>query len=254
MSTQGVADLAENSGYFFKTMAGNIKIIEPREHYQKVSKEIIFSDSVDVLTLGVYVKVLTLGKKWQLNVKGLAKTLNISADKIRASFATLEEAGYLRRTRVQGDSGHFTGWDYEVASEPFTDIAKTPTSVKSERRKNRTSENDTQYRDYNEDGDRKEKQETVPSLTPPTPSEVADYVRNMVADPEGFALYFTTQMTNNGWTYGKKATPVKNWKNNVLQWVRYHKTEDFSFMRPQPSPAGIAPATIKAEQLRTLIP
>ena len=235
-------------------MAGNIIIIEPHNNFQKVAKDVILNKEIDVLTLGVYVRVLCLGKKWKLNVRGLASTLGISADRIRAAFSALEKTGYLKRTRAHDKNGKFCGWDYAIGYEPITDIAKTPTSVKSERRKNRTSENDTQYRDYNEDGDRKEKQETVPSLTPPTPSEVADYVRNMVADPEGFALYYTTQMTNNGWTYGKKATPVKNWKNNVLQWVRYHKTEDFSFMRPQPSPAGIAPATIKAEQLRTLIP
>ena len=55
---------------------------------------------------------------------------------------------------------------------------------------------------------------------PPTPPEVADYVRKFgMADPDGFAIYYVEQMTNNGWTYGKKGTPVKNWKNNVQQWL-----------------------------------
>ena len=58
-------------------MAGNIKIIEPHENYQKVAKSIIFNEKVDALTLGIYVKVLCLGKKWELNIKGLASTLHV---------------------------------------------------------------------------------------------------------------------------------------------------------------------------------
>ena len=120
-------------------MAGNIRIIEPRENYQKVSKSVILNERVDALTMGVYVKVLCLGKKWELNIKGLAALLHVSADKIRASFSILEEAGYLRRTRVQDANGRFSGWDYEVSSAPLTDIAKTPTSVKSDDGKTPTS-------------------------------------------------------------------------------------------------------------------
>ena len=68
---------------------------------------------------------------------------------------------------------------------------------------------------------------------PPTQSEVAEYVRQFgMKDPEGFAIYYVEQMTNNGWKYGKKNTPVKSWKNNVQQWLKYHKDEDFSYLRP----------------------
>lgn len=226
-------------------MAGNIKIIEPRENYQKVSKDIIFNETVDPLTLGIYVKVLCLGKKWELNVKGLASTLHVSADKVRASFSILEETGYLRRTRVQGTNGHFSGWDYEISSAPLTDITKTPTSVKTERRKTPTSEKCPAI-----NRDNTVQIETQPVFIPPTPPEVADYVRKFgMADPDGFAIYYVEQMTNNGWTYGKKGTPVKNWKNNVQQWLKYHKNEDFSFLKPssthtqKPAPSALNPDT-----------
>ena len=39
-------------------MAGNITIIEPRENFQKVAKDVILNKEIDVLTLGVYVRVL----------------------------------------------------------------------------------------------------------------------------------------------------------------------------------------------------
>lgn len=68
---------------------------------------------------------------------------------------------------------------------------------------------------------------------PPTQSEVAEYARQFgMKDPEGFAIYYVEQMTNNGWKYGKKNTPVRSWKNNVQQWLKYHKDEDFSYLRP----------------------
>lgn len=86
---------------------------------------------------------------------------------------------------------------------------------------------------------------------PPTPPEVADYVRKFgMADPDGFAIYYVEQMNNNGWTYGKKATPVKNWKNNVHQWVKYHKNEDFSHLKPSsstPTPKAPAPSALNPD-------
>ncbi len=110
-------------------MAGNIIIIEPHNNFQKVAKDVILNKEIDVLTLGVYVRVLCLGKKWKLNVRGLASTLGISADRIRAAFSALEKTGYLKRTRAHDKNGKFCGWDYAIGYEPITDIAKTPTSV-----------------------------------------------------------------------------------------------------------------------------
>lgn len=74
---------------------------------------------------------------------------------------------------------------------------------------------------------------TMREFVPPTQSEVADYVSRFGArDPQGFAIYYLEQMTNSGWTYGKKRTPVKNWKNNIHQWLKYHKDDDFSYLMP----------------------
>lgn len=66
---------------------------------------------------------------------------------------------------------------------------------------------------------------------PPTPQEVADYVRSRgFADPEGFADYFLEVMKNDGWrmNHGEGA-PVKNWKNYIVSsWERRHKNDVYT--------------------------
>ncbi|MBO7681530.1 MAG: hypothetical protein J6T17_02115, partial [Clostridia bacterium] len=134
------------------------------------------------------------------------------------------------------------GWDYEISSEPFTDIAKTPTSVKTDIGKNRISENDTLYKESIVD---KESKYIYPPI-PPTHAEVAAYCRQQgFADPEGFADYYLRCQTEMGWVK-KNGLPVTNWKLNVQQWRRYHKDETF--------PLGTAmPVQATADELKAFM-
>lgn len=63
-------------------MSGNIKIIKSQIAFQRVAKDIINRKDVDPFTLGIYVKVLVLGEKWDLNVSGLARHLGITDAKV----------------------------------------------------------------------------------------------------------------------------------------------------------------------------
>lgn len=209
-------------------MAGNIIIIEAKDNFQKVAKDIIFSKEVDVLTLGIYVKVLCLGKAWKLNVKGLASKLHLSTDKIRSSFATLEKAGYLRRTRTHGPNGRFVGWDYEICSVSFADIAKTPTSVNSDDGEKPTSGKrasiDKDIVLSNKDYESKTK---TREFQPPSRPDVVDYARSRGwTDPEGFADFYLSHHQASGWVKSD-GRPVTNWKQNVLSWERYNMNRSF---------------------------
>ena len=232
-------------------MAGNIHIIEPTENYQKVSKSIIFNEDVDALTLGVYVKVLCLGKKWELNVPGLAKILNLSEAKIKAAFSILERAGYVKRIHIKDDAtGHFLGYDYHIGSEPFPEEERTdlvascgpknsshpktqrlenptagkPSGWNSQRLENRTDIN----RDNKEDRDNTQRQRQQQNITIPPPfQEVVKYCRERgFADPEGFADYYLENQKQGGWKR-KDGKAITNWKQNVLQWERYNKNKTF---------------------------
>lgn len=223
-------------------MAGNIKIIEPTENYQKVSKGIIFNREIDALTLGIYVKVLCLGKEWQLNIQGLAQTLNLSDSKIRTAFSLLERAGYVKRVQIKDNkTGHFLGYDYHIGFEPFPEDERTdlvaihkkesrpiktqtlenPDSGKTGFRETQTLENRGDiYRDNNIDRDKKEDREVKGNKSLPTRQEVRDYCkeRNNAIDPD----YFYDKMESVGWTL-KSGQKVKDWRATIRTWEKYDK-------------------------------
>ena len=65
-------------------------------------------------------------------------------------------------------------------------------------------------------------------FTPPTPQEVADYVRSRGwTDPDGFAAYYIDYQNLARWrkNNGKK---IEDWKLNVLSWEPNNKTKTFS--------------------------
>lgn len=228
-------------------MAGNIKVIEPEDNFQKVSKGIIFDRSVDPLTLGIYVKILVLGKEWDMNVKGLGKAFGVSDTKIRTALSVMERAGYLKRVRTKGDDGRFTGFDYHVGSTPFpdeerTDLCTTYSSILTKNhpsenphdgnpilRKNHTSENrDDINRDKYQDidniknKDNTQKREAAPqrkaatTFERPSQEEVAEYVRSRGnrIDAEAFFAFYES----NGWKVGR--APMRDWHAAVVTWEK----------------------------------
>ena len=120
-------------------MAGNITIVEAMDRYVKVPRDLT-RDGVSLAAVGLYAAILSFGKEWNLNIRGLASILDVSPNLITTYLGQLERAGYVRRSRTKGADGRFTGWDYQVGVDPFTDIPKTPTSEKTDTRKNRLSE------------------------------------------------------------------------------------------------------------------
>lgn len=228
-------------------MAGNIKVIEPEDNFQKVSKGIIFDRSVDPLTLGIYVKILVLGKEWDMNVKGLGKAFGVSDTKIRTALSVMERAGYLKRVRTKGEDGRFTGFDYHVGSTPFpdeerTDLCTTYSSILTKNhhsenphdgnpilRKNHTSENrDDINRDKYQDKDNiknkdnTQKREAAPQrFVKPTVDEVAQYCRdrNNTVDAEAFVAFYES----NGWKVGRN--PMRDWRQAVITWEKRQHEE-----------------------------
>ena len=121
--------------------AGNIYVVEPEEDYKKVNKSIIECKDIDCETLGVYVRIITLGIKWRLNIKGLASFLGLSDNKIRKAIKSLEEQGYIVRKAVSCDDGKLRGWDYYIYPYPIEEEQRSraglPCYQKTDTRLNR---------------------------------------------------------------------------------------------------------------------
>ena len=97
---------------------GNITIIESVSRFKKVDISLIENERIDCTTLGVYTKLIVLGKKWNLNVRGLRKHLGLSDEKVRKSLSILEQEGYIVRTPCRNEKGQLVGWDYAIYPTP----------------------------------------------------------------------------------------------------------------------------------------
>ena len=226
-------------------MAGNITIIVPSDNFVKVPLGIVFHPEVDALALGIFVKVLCLGREFSLTVQDLAARLSVSLAKVQKAFAVLEDAGYLRRNRVKDAAGRFVGWDYEISSEPLTDTpenrrSEKPTIGKTDCRKigssvpyNNINNNISNTRDnintdssnntgINSKSFKKEKKDTVERneknsdrFHRPSVQEVAAFVQSKGYDID--AEEFVSFYESKGWVIGK--SPMKDWHQAVVTWA-----------------------------------
>lgn len=236
-------------------MEGNIILHKENVPFEMVAKALINDDSIDALTLGIYVKILGLNKeKWNLNINGLAAKLKLSVPKIKTAFALLERTGYLRRVHAKNDAGRYVGYDYHIGNVPFPEDQRTdvvsecssntknqpiekPAAGKTSGWKNEQLEKPAAGKSGGiiidpKENNKPQKEIHTPNNTPipPTVEQVEDYARSKgFADPRGFAEYYIAYQTENGWQTGKgkNRKPIDNWKLNVLSWLPNHKTQVF---------------------------
>lgn len=100
-------------------MSGNIIVIEPESRFKKIDKSLIENQNIDCLTLGIYTKIVSFGKKWKLNIKGLSVFLGLSDTKVRKSISLLEKEGYIVRVPIKDEKGYFQGYNYKVFPTPI---------------------------------------------------------------------------------------------------------------------------------------
>ena len=109
-------------------LSGNIYIEDCPSSFTKISNLLIENKNIDMFTLGLYCKIMRLGKKWKLNIKGLAALFSVSNTKIRSAMKSLENEGFLTRTAVHVD-GRLNGWNYTFHFTPVHDDEKTKAGI-----------------------------------------------------------------------------------------------------------------------------
>lgn len=109
---------------------GNIIIVEAEDDFKRVHKSIIQNENIDCETLGIYMRLIVLGLKWRLYIKGLSTHLGLSDARIRKAISTLEREGYIVRTSVKGDDGKFKGWNYKIMPYPISEEERSSAGKK----------------------------------------------------------------------------------------------------------------------------
>lgn len=95
----------------------NITVHRQRDDFTKVPNS-AFDGSLPLSAIGLYAYILHLpADKWKLSIVGLAKCLKCGEYSVRSGFDKLEEAGFLKRTKLRDDKGRFAGYDYDIYDE-----------------------------------------------------------------------------------------------------------------------------------------
>lgn len=127
---------------------GNITVLEAKSRFKKVDVSIIENENIDCLALGIYTKLIVLGKKWNLNVRGLRKHLGLSDEKVRKALSLLEHEGYIVRTPCRNDKGQLLGWNYAIYPIPVDEYNRSQAG--RETKKQPTEEPSTPETEYPE--------------------------------------------------------------------------------------------------------
>lgn len=159
----------------------------------------------------------------------LARRCGVSSTRtIDAALDTLLEKGLIKRSNIQKDGQWLIAYSYTGCADFAHGCANSahPTAQK------------LQGGCANSAHKENKEENTSISIIPPTPQEVADYVRSRGwTDPEGFAAHYLAYHTVSGWkmSNGKK---IQNWKLNVVSWEPNNKTRTFSTPKAPASPAA----------------
>ena len=167
----------------------------------------------------------------------LAKRCGVASIRtIDATIRSLIEKGLILKETYKKGELQLTGYKYNYtranyAPTPVQKLHPTPVQkLHAPRANSAPMEN---------------KEEKKKVFIPPTPKEVADYVRSRGwSDPEGFAKYYVSYHTESNW-HMSNGKPIRNWKLNVVAWEPNNKNRYFS--RPSFTPTHKAPAPAMQE-------
>lgn len=77
---------------------------------------------------GLLSLMLSLPDDWDYSINGLATLSKDGKDSVISGLKELEKFGYLKRTRITNELGHFKGYDYDIYEMPqnFSPYSENP--------------------------------------------------------------------------------------------------------------------------------
>ena len=92
---------------------------EYKEKYTSIDNEILMDKNLDLRTLGLLIKMLSLPNDWEFSEKGLEALFEKDGQtSVRTGLKNLEKYGYLKREKVKGENGLFKGVEWTISEYP----------------------------------------------------------------------------------------------------------------------------------------
>lgn len=93
--------------------------VEKNQGYTVMSNHHLRNSSLSLKAKGLLSQMLSLPENWDFTLAGLASINREGEDSIGAAVKELESAGYIRRQRLQGEGGKFSGIEYVIYEQPI---------------------------------------------------------------------------------------------------------------------------------------
>lgn len=110
---------------------------------------------------GLLSLMLSLPDDWDYSINGLATLSKDGKDSVISGLKELEQFGYLKRTRITNELGHFKGYDYDIYEMPqnFEPYSENP-HTDCPTMENPLQLNTNKINDLTTNNDKKDKRQT----------------------------------------------------------------------------------------------
>ena len=89
--------------------------------FVQIPNSILSDPNISFKAKSVLAIMLSLPDNWDFSVEGINDKCKEGKDCIGKAINELIDAGYVKRTKIRGDDGRITKWDYEVFENPYQD-------------------------------------------------------------------------------------------------------------------------------------
>lgn len=103
-----------------------------KNNFTVIDNGIFKNEKLSWKSKGLLTTLLSLPEDWEFTERGLQKLATDGRDGLRSALKELEEKGYLERTPIRNDQGHFISTQYNIYEESQTAEKPKSETPKSE--------------------------------------------------------------------------------------------------------------------------
>lgn len=93
--------------------------VHKNANYTVMSNHHFRERNMSLKAKGLLSLMLSLPDDWDYSINGLATLSKDGRESVMSALKELEQFGYLKRTRITNEKGHFKGYDYDIFECPL---------------------------------------------------------------------------------------------------------------------------------------